>query len=108
MSAGSRRKPLAERLKIGLQETIAYAEGKLDLRTITLPDRPPKFSAKKVIQLRVSNGMSQAVFARLLNVSPKTVQSWEQGQRVPSQAALRMLQVLQERREMVLEVVGMK
>ena len=56
---------------------------------------------------RESTGMSQAVFARLLNVSPKTIQSWEQGQRVPSQAAQRMLHVFQERPEMVLEVVGM-
>jgi putative transcriptional regulator len=50
--------------------------------------------------------MSQAFFARLFNVSPKTVQSWEQGQRTPSQAAQRMLQVFQERPEMVLEVLG--
>ena len=107
MNAEKQRKPLAERLKAGLQEGIAYAQGKIDLRTIQLPDRPPKFSAKKVIHLRESRGMSQAVFARLLNVSPKTVQSWEQGQRVPSQAAQRMLHVFQERPEMVLEVVGM-
>jgi putative transcriptional regulator len=51
--------------------------------------------------------MSQTVFARLINVSPKTVQSWEQGQRIPSQAAQRMLQVLQEKPNLVLQVVGM-
>jgi DNA-binding transcriptional regulator YiaG len=34
--------------------------------------------------------MSQAVFAQVLNVSTKTVQSWVQGQRKPSQAALRL------------------
>jgi putative transcriptional regulator len=82
-----KRKPLAERLKAGLREGIAYAQGKMDLRTVHLPERPPKFSAKKVIRLRESTGMSQVIFARLLNVSPKTIQSWEQGRRVPSQAA---------------------
>jgi putative transcriptional regulator len=107
MNADTHRKPLAERLKAGLQEGIAYAEGKINLRTVQLPERPPKFSAKKVIRLRASTGMSQTIFARLLNVSPKTVQSWEQGQRVPSQAAQRMLHIFQERPEMVLEVVGM-
>jgi putative transcriptional regulator len=40
--------------------------------------------------------MSQAMFARLLNVSPKTVQSWEHGTRKPSQAALRLIQVFEQ------------
>jgi putative transcriptional regulator len=100
------RKPLAERLKAGLQEGILYAQGKLDLRTAEIPQAPPKFSSKSVLRLRRSAGMSQAVFARLLNVSSKTVQSWEQGQRRPSQAAQRMLQVFQEQPEMVYQVVG--
>jgi hypothetical protein len=51
--------------------------------------------------------MSQGVFARLLNVSVKTVQSWEQGERKPSHAALRLLQVLAEQPEMVCQIVGL-
>jgi putative transcriptional regulator len=51
--------------------------------------------------------MSQAVFARMLNVSPKTVQSWEQGARKPSQAALRLIQVFRLNPAVVLQVVGM-
>ena len=50
--------------------------------------------------------MSQAVFARVLNVSTKTVQSWEQGERKPSRAALRMLQLFREHPAFVYEVVG--
>ena len=50
--------------------------------------------------------MSQAVFARVLNVSTKTVQSWEQGERKPSHAALRMLQVFRENPTFVIEIVG--
>jgi putative transcriptional regulator len=50
--------------------------------------------------------MSQAVFARVLNVSTKTVQSWEQGERKPSHAALRMLQLFRERPTFVFEIVG--
>jgi putative transcriptional regulator len=99
-------KPLAERLKAGLHEGIKCAQGKIDLRTAEVPQAPPKFSSKSVIRLRRSAGMSQAVFARLLNVSSKTVQSWEQGQRQPSQAAHRMLQIFQERPETVCQVVG--
>lgn len=45
--------------------------------------------------------MSQAVFAATLNVSKKTVQSWEQGWRTPSDVALRMLQVIDRNPEVV-------
>jgi putative transcriptional regulator len=38
--------------------------------------------------------MSQFVFASVLNVSVKTVQSWEQGERRPSHAALRLLEII--------------
>jgi DNA-binding transcriptional regulator YiaG len=37
--------------------------------------------------------MSKAIFAGMLNLSTKTVQSWEEGVRKPSQAALRLIQV---------------
>ena len=50
--------------------------------------------------------MSQAVFARLLNVSTKTVQSWEQGTRKPSRAALRLIQIFGKNPDGVLKVAG--
>jgi putative transcriptional regulator len=58
-------------------------------------------------KLRVKNGISQAVFAQVLNVSTKTVQSWEQGQRKPSQAALRLIQVFRQNPSGLLELVAM-
>jgi putative transcriptional regulator len=51
--------------------------------------------------------MSQAVFAGVLNVSTKTVQSWEQGTRTPSQAALRLIQVFRQDPSRVLQAAGM-
>ena len=45
--------------------------------------------------------MSQAVFPRVLNISPKTVQSWEQGLRQPTQAALRLLEVIEQQPEII-------
>ena len=47
------------------------------------------------------------VFARVLNIPTRTVQSWEDGTRRPSQAALRLIQVFREKTAGVLEVVGM-
>ncbi len=72
------RKPLFERLKTGLEEAILHAKGEITLKTtiLEMPDRPPEVGAEELTSLRLESGMSQAVFARLLNVSTKTVQSW--------------------------------
>lgn len=105
MIAKSKRRPLAERLKAGLSEAVQFAKGELSLRTVQIPDPPPEIAAKEVTSLRTKSGMSQAVFARVLNVSTKTVQSWEQGERKPSHAALRMLQVFRASPAFVIEVV---
>jgi putative transcriptional regulator len=96
MKSPKGRKPLFERLKTSLEEAIRHAKGEITLKTtvLELPDPPPEVSAQDVTRLRLDNQMSQAVFALLLNVSPKTVQSWEHGTRRPSQAGLRLIQVL--------------
>src|SRR5262249_22035879 len=109
MKSPKSRRPLFERLKAGLEEGIRHAKGEINLKTTTieLPDRPPEVGAAELTNLRVASGMSQAIFARLLNVSTKTVQSWEQGQRKPSQAALRLIQVFRHDPAGLLEVAGM-
>ena len=101
-----KRKPVAERLKAGLIEAVQSAKGELTLRTVQVPAPPPEIAAKEVSSLRAKAGMSQAVFARVLNISTKTVQSWEQGERKPSHAALRMLQLFRENPTFVFEIVG--
>jgi putative transcriptional regulator len=103
------RKPLFERLKTGLEEAIRHAKGEINLKTTTLaiPDRPPEINADELMHVRLKSGMSQAVFARMLNISTKTVQSWERGQSRPSQAALRLIQVFREDPSGLFELVGM-
>ncbi len=39
----------------------------------------------------------QAVFARILNISPSTVQKWEIGQKRPSGASLKLLHLVKNR-----------
>ncbi len=106
MTTNLKRKPLAERLRAGLTEAVQFAKGELTLRTVQVPDPPPAITAKEVTSLRTKSGMSQAVFARVLNVSTKTVQSWEQGERKPSRAALRLLQVFRKDPALVIHVSG--
>jgi putative transcriptional regulator len=109
MKDKSERIAVAEQIRKGLEEAIRHAKGEITLKTTTLemPDRPPEIDAEELTKLRLESGMSQAIFARMLNVSPKTIQSWEQGQRKPSQAALRLLQVFRHDPSSLLELVGM-
>jgi putative transcriptional regulator len=108
MKSPKRRKPLFERWKTGLQQGIRHAKGEITLKTMTLegPDPPPKVGAHELTRLRRETGMSQAVFAGVLNVSTKTIQSWEQGTRRPSQAALRLIQVFRQDPSRVLQAAG--
>ena len=104
--AAKSRKPFFERLKTGLAEGIAHARGEVTLKTIELPEVPPEFDAATLATLRREARMSQGVFARLLSVSSKTVQSWEQGVRAPSQACRRLLHIFTEQPGIVCRVVG--
>jgi putative transcriptional regulator len=101
------RKPLFDRLKAGLEEGIAHAKGELTLKTIEVPEAPPEIDAKTLVALRRAAEMSQAVFAKVLFVSSKTVQSWEQGVRVPSMAARRLIHIFAVQPAAVCEVVGL-
>ena len=73
MKAPMHRKPLFKRLKTGMQEAIRHSKGEIALKTmvIEIPDPPPSMRADEVVRLRLDHAMSQAVFARLLDVAPK-------------------------------------
>lgn len=50
-------------------------------------------SKAQVAVARAATGLSQAPFARLLGVSVRTLQEWEQGRKIPSGAAATLLKV---------------
>ncbi len=79
MKDKSKRLSVAVHMRKWLEEAIRHVRGEITLKTTTLemPDRPPDVDAGALTKLRLKNGMSQSDFARVLNVSTKTVQSWE-------------------------------
>lgn len=94
-----------EELKAGLSAAIEHAQGKRkDLRTTTLPRPPKEMSAKEIVKVRSQLNVSQAVFARYLNISTKTVQSWEQGLGKPNGASLKLLSIAKKNPKILLEV----
>ena len=103
------RKPFAERIRAGLEESLAHARGDLlTLKTVTHLEAPPEIDPATLVALRTEASMSQAVFARLLSTSTKTVQSWEQGKRKPSPASRRLIHILAMEPEAMCRVAGLK
>jgi len=52
------------------------------------------FPPKKIRQLRLREGASQAVFARYLNVSTGLISQWERGEKRPQGASLKLLNLV--------------
>ncbi len=97
-------KKLFADLKHSLNEAAEHARGeRKDLRTTTLPRPPQKMQSVDIVALRERINASQAVFARYLNVSVKTVQSWEQGIGRPSGAALKLLSIAKKNPKILIE-----
>lgn len=57
-----------------------------------------------VVKARMGTGLSQAEFAAALQISPRTLQQWEQGRRSPSGAAQTLLRIIARHPEVLREV----
>jgi putative transcriptional regulator len=58
------------------------------------------------VEARQKTGLSQTEFAKLLGVSKRTLQEWEQGRRQPSGAAKVLLKIALERPDVLREVLN--
>jgi putative transcriptional regulator len=87
------------------QQASAAKAGKssLDLRKAELPARPKPLKPADIRALRASLNASQALLARLLNVSSNAVESWEQGIREPRQATLKLLHIAKKNPSVLLD-----
>jgi putative transcriptional regulator len=93
-------------LKEAMEDALAFEEGKrrdLKITRVRVPQAPKAMSPRDIILIRRKFNCSQSVFAMMLNVSPKTVQSWEQGSREPGDAALKLLTIAKKHPEILLD-----
>ena len=93
-------------LKEAMEDALAFERGKrrdLKITRIQAPRPPKAMSPRDIARIRERLNCSQAVFAMMLNISPKTVQAWEQGSREPGDAALKLLTIAKNHPEVLLE-----
>ena len=60
----------------------------------------------QVLAARSATGLSQAAFAKLLGVSVRTLQEWEQGRRNPSGAAKSLITIAIKKPEIIKELLA--
>ncbi len=115
-----------ERLLAGAEEVVAHKAGKVKLCTWSIDPKTgarqkairagenaaskivtkrPPLSAEKILQIRTRLGISQGVFAAMLNVPDSTERAWERGLRRPAGAAQRLLQIADRAPELLMELV---
>ena len=80
-------------------------EKRFTMRTVDLELDPQSYTAVEVRETRDSLNASQAVFAKLLAVSVKTVQAWEQGGPPPNPMACRLLDMMNQDPERWLQLL---
>jgi len=88
---------MGQELIKAMQELVDFSKGKIDLRTSEYNILPvcEKISVDDIKATREKLNMSQGVFAIVLGVSKKTVESWEVGRYAPDGAARRLISILQ-------------
>lgn len=91
---------VAREIAEGLLNAKAHIEGSdvgARVTRIDLPDPAPGYRPNDVRRIRKRLGLTQAAFARLMNVSVKSIEGWEAGRKSPGPASRRILQLTTDR-----------
>jgi len=55
------------------------------------------YSPQKIVSIRKNLSLSQAALASIFNISPSTVQKWEQGNKKPAGASKKLLDIIERK-----------
>ncbi len=78
--------------KSGLVDEITMK----NIQNLCLPD-VKEYSPKKIVLIRKKFKLSQRALARIFNISPSTVQKWEQGNKKPTGASRKLLDIIERK-----------
>ena len=84
-------------IKLGLEQAIEYEKGNLKAKKTTLSIQPlESVTSTEIKEIRINTGLTQALFAKYMGVSVKTVEAWEAGRNHPDGAACRLLSITRQ------------
>jgi len=69
---------------------------KRNIENLCLP-KISEYSPKDIVLIRKKYKLSQAALASLFNISPSTVQKWEQGNKKPTGASKKLLDLMERK-----------
>ena len=78
--------------KSGLVDDITMK----NIENLCLPE-VQEYSPEKIISIRKKLRLSQAALASIFNISPSTVQKWEQGNKKPTGASRKLLDIIERK-----------
>ena len=67
-----------------------------NIENLCLPEIK-EYSPEKIISIRKQLKLSQAALASIFNISPSTVQKWEQGNKKPAGASRKLLDIMERK-----------
>jgi len=94
MKTGSRVLAVVQETARDLHEAGAIDKERMAQFDALCVGPAPEFSGRKIRALRRRHGISQEVLASALNTSVATIRQWENDERRPRGAALRLLDLL--------------
>jgi len=81
----------------GLDDLKQEREGKITLRSSEVEEKPRiEISAAEITALRDRLGVSRPVFAKMLRMSPRTIERWEQNKAKPDQGSATLLKLVSQ------------
>lgn len=92
-----------EKILKGLNEARTFAQG-----TRVAGLKVHQVQPNEIATLRLREGLTQAQFADLLGTSLGTIRKWESGERSPSGAAARLVELLAANPKIVTKTLGFK
>lgn len=78
--------------KSGLVDEITMK----NIKSLCVPE-VKEYTPKKIVSIRKKFKLSQAALANIFNISLSTVQKWEQGQKRPTGASKKLLDIVERK-----------
>lgn len=102
-------------MKLTFEEQIKYNVGEYQKAAKGRPSNTkkvaisfkqvPKFDSKRIYQLRSQLELPQSLFATVLGVSKKTVESWEQGITCPKNNSARLMGFIEDNPKLIETII---